>query len=63
MGKQINYYMDYDSFLKVAQVALDEGCLILTDEFSSEKEIPTNDISLISEKRLRYFSICLNWLI
>ena len=25
MGKQLNYYMDYDSFLIVAQAALDSG--------------------------------------
>ncbi len=27
MGKQINYYMDYKSFLNVAQAALNEGCI------------------------------------
>lgn len=55
MGKQINYYMDYESFLKVAQVALDEGCLIVSGGFADEKQIPTNDLSVISEKQLRYY--------
>ena len=29
MGKQINYYMEYESFLKVAQKALELGAIIL----------------------------------
>ena len=28
MGKQINYYMGYTDFLKVAQAAIDSGCVI-----------------------------------
>lgn len=37
MGKQINYYMEYASFLKLAQVALEEGCLILKNIGSMKK--------------------------
>lgn len=29
MGKQINYWAGYDDFLKIAQVALDCGCIII----------------------------------
>ncbi|MBQ5311650.1 MAG: hypothetical protein ILP19_06375 [Oscillospiraceae bacterium] len=29
MGKQINYYMEYESFLKIAEKALDLGCEII----------------------------------
>ena len=54
MGKQINYYMDYESFLKVAQAALDEGCLIIRDESKPEPPKPSNDLSVITEKWMRY---------
>lgn len=55
MGKQINYYMDYESFLKVAQTALDEGCLILSTEHTPEMQVPCSDLSIISEEHLRYY--------
>lgn len=29
MGKQINYWAGYDDFLKIAQAALDCGCIII----------------------------------
>ena len=29
MGKQINYWLGYEDFLKIAQVALDCGCIII----------------------------------
>ena len=31
MGKQINYWLGYEDFLKTAQVALDYGCFRKTD--------------------------------
>ena len=31
MGKQINYYMEYESFLLVAEKALELGCEIIRD--------------------------------
>lgn len=55
MGKQINYYMDYESFLKVAQAALDEGCLILRNEYTSEQQTPGSDLSVITENCLNYY--------
>ena len=32
MGKQINYYMEYESFLRLAEKALSLGCEIIRDE-------------------------------
>lgn len=32
MGKQINYYMDYDSFLLLAAKAIELGCEVLKDD-------------------------------
>lgn len=29
MGKQINYWLGYEDFVKIAQVALDCGCIII----------------------------------
>ena len=31
MGKQINYWMDYDNFLSLSQKALDLGCTIVKE--------------------------------
>lgn len=55
MGKQINYYMDYESFLKVAQVALNEGCMILSSKHTSEKQLPCADLSIITKDHLNYY--------
>lgn len=55
MGKQVNYYMDYESFLKIAQAALDEGCLILTKKHTPEPPIPHNSISAITEDQTSYY--------
>lgn len=35
MGKQINYYMEYDSFVLLAQKAIELGCEIIP--FSAER--------------------------
>ena len=35
MGKQINYWMDYDNFLLLAQKAIDLGCTIVKEDFDS----------------------------
>ena len=55
MGKQINYYMDYESFLRLAELALSEGCLILKNAHTAEPQQPQNDISIITEDCMRYF--------
>ena len=32
LGKQINYYIEYDSFVLLAQKALDLGCKIIKED-------------------------------
>lgn len=36
MGKQINYYMEYESFLRLAEKALELGCEIIRREHADE---------------------------
>lgn len=36
MGKQINYYMEYKSFIRIAEKALELGCEIIRDEHANE---------------------------
>ncbi len=38
MGKQINYYMEYDSFLLLAAKAIELGCEVLEMERREEAE-------------------------
>ena len=53
MGKQINYYMEYESFLKVAQKALDLGAIVLK-RTSDGKILQASDLSLITPDYGRY---------
>lgn len=55
MGKQINYYMDYESFLKLAELALSEGCMILKNAHTPEPQQPQNDTSIVTEDCMRYY--------
>lgn len=55
MGKQVNYYMDYESFLKLAERALSEGCMILKNDHTEEPQQPQNDVSAITEDCMRYY--------
>lgn len=55
MGKQINYYMDYESFLKLAERALSEGCMILKNDYTEEQQQPQNNVSAITEDCMRYY--------
>lgn len=48
MGKQINYWMDYNNFLLLAQKAIDLGCTIVKEDFDSGKVIESSDISIIA---------------
>ena len=36
MGKQINYYMEYESFIHIAEKALELGCEVIRGEHSDE---------------------------
>ncbi|MEW4413813.1 hypothetical protein [Clostridium sp. AN503] len=48
MGKQINYWMDYDNFLMVAQKAVDLGCKIIKEDLKLGRVIESGDISIIT---------------
>ncbi|MBR4096154.1 MAG: hypothetical protein IKK42_02485 [Oscillospiraceae bacterium] len=52
MGKQINYYMEYEAFLKIAQAALDSGCVIVKDY---DGKITGKDISVVTPDCTNYF--------
>ena len=55
MGMQVNYYMDHETFLLVAQKALKEGCLILRWEHTSQPQQPARDLSIVTEEQMRYY--------
>lgn len=50
MGRQINYYMEHESFLQVAQLALECGCEIVKQDLDVRPTtvIRTHDISAIT---------------
>lgn len=54
MGKQINYALDYESFVKVAQKALELGCTIVRYQ-ATEPQTPCSDLSLLDESCLYYY--------
>ena len=53
MGKQINYYMGFKDFIKVAQFALDLGCVICREE--NKKIICSDHIDIVIPSVKRYF--------
>ena len=53
MGKQINYWLKYEEFLKIAQTALDCGCVIIKPDSGKRKYGQTLDI--ITEDKCRYY--------
>lgn len=55
MGKQINYYMNYQSFLQVAQAALDAGCLIIRGDHTDEQPKPSAELSAVAPECDQYF--------
>lgn len=48
MGKQLNYYMDYENFLSVAQKAIDLGCTIVKEDLELGKVIESWDIGVVT---------------
>lgn len=46
MGKQINYWMDYDNFLLVAQMAVDLGCTVVKEDLKIGKVIESKDAGI-----------------
>lgn len=55
MGKQLTYWMDYDSFLLVAQKAVDLGCTIVKEDLNSGKVIESRDVSIVTQDEKRYY--------
>lgn len=59
MGKQTNYWMDFESFLLLAQKAVSLGCTIVKEAPDSDGVMESKDIALITpyEKgnRIRYY--------
>ena len=53
MGKQINYYMEYESFLIVAQKALDLGAVIVK-RTPEGKIVHSSDLSIVVPECGRY---------
>lgn len=58
LGKQINYYIEYDSFVLLAQKALDLGCKIIKEDLLKGVVIESDSIDIISEEcKVYYFYI------
>ena len=55
MGRQITYYMERESFLVLAQAALDEGLLIFKNEYAEKPQEPCRDLSVIDDCTQYYF--------
>lgn len=55
MGKQLNYWMDYDSFLLVARKAVDLGCTIVKEDLNSGKVIESSDVSIVTQDEKHYY--------
>lgn len=55
MGKQLNYIMNYESFLHLAQTATDAGFLILRREYTKEPQLPSSDFSVITPECRSYW--------
>ena len=55
MGKQLNYIMDYDSFIKLSQYALDLGCLIIYRNQSRTPSLPSTNLSVIVPDNTSYY--------
>lgn len=55
MGKQLNYIMNYESFLELAQYALDLGCQIICNDHLDEKAYPCVDLSCVVSNYTHYY--------
>lgn len=56
MGKQINYWMDYESFRSLAEKALELGCIIYRQSSDEQgKLVGRNDISIVTAEVRDYY--------
>lgn len=53
MGKQINYYIGYEDFIKLAEQAVKNGCIILKKEHG--KYVRDNSVRIITQDCNRYY--------
>lgn len=53
MGKQINYYIGYEDFQKLAEQAVKSGCIILKKEYG--KYVRDNSVGIIAQDCNRYY--------
>lgn len=53
MGKQINYWLGYEDFLKIAQAALDCGCVIIKSV--SGKPVYGQTLDIVTENERGYY--------
>lgn len=55
MGKQLNYWMEYDSFLLITQKAVDLGCTIVKEDPDSGKVTESRDVGIVTPVLHRYY--------
>ena len=55
MGKQLNYVMDFESFRKLSQYALELGCLILYKDHTEKPSLPSSDLSIVIPQYNSYY--------
>lgn len=55
MGKQIEYYIEHEMFLSIAQKALDLGCKIIKNDTWNGKVIVSDSIDIISQDFFFYY--------
>jgi len=53
MGKQINYWMEYESFLPVAKAAIEQGCIIFKEH--NGKVVQSKDLSIVTNDCYYYY--------
>ena len=55
MGKQLNYVIDFESFKKLSQYALELGCLILYKDHTEKPSLPSSDLSIVIPQYNSYY--------
>ena len=55
MGKQINYWVDYDSFCELSKSALTLGCIIVKSDMNTRKVVQSTDISIATKDCFNYY--------
>lgn len=55
MGKQINYWMEHDSFCELVRFAMSLGCIIVKNDLHTGKVVSSSDISIVTSDCYRYY--------